>query len=153
MTHGAFRVPTPENEPARSYAPGSPERTSLASTVASLSAATIEVPLILGGGGMIAGKCKSVHVVCSSSMDVENKASILVTDLAEYVRNIDGTLSKEVAQLSLSVTKWLVRYRSDLTSHDAIGEVLSATSSLLIHGVLLARRQLLLLYYSHYTIL
>ena len=33
MTHGVFRVPTPKNEPVRGYAPGSPERASLAATV------------------------------------------------------------------------------------------------------------------------
>ncbi|MFE7743455.1 L-glutamate gamma-semialdehyde dehydrogenase [Nocardia sp. NPDC057455] len=42
-------VPTPANEPVHSYAPGSPERELLLGKLAELSAAPVEVPLVIGG--------------------------------------------------------------------------------------------------------
>jgi 1-pyrroline-5-carboxylate dehydrogenase len=42
-------VPTPANEPVHSYAPGSPERELLLGKLAELSAAPVDVPLVIGG--------------------------------------------------------------------------------------------------------
>lgn len=47
--------PVPTNEPIRSYAPGSPERASLARAVAEVSASTIELPMTLGGEKRLGG--------------------------------------------------------------------------------------------------
>jgi 1-pyrroline-5-carboxylate dehydrogenase len=44
-----FRVPNPINEPTRSYGPGSPEKQSLKKKLASMSAETVEIPLLIGG--------------------------------------------------------------------------------------------------------
>jgi 1-pyrroline-5-carboxylate dehydrogenase len=44
-----FKIPTPQNEPVRSYAPGSPEREELKRALRDLSAKPIEIPLIVGG--------------------------------------------------------------------------------------------------------
>jgi len=49
MTHGTFRPPTPQNEPVRSYAPGTPERASLQAELDRQAATTVEVPVIVGG--------------------------------------------------------------------------------------------------------
>ena len=46
---GTRRVPPPVNEPVRSYAPGSPERSELKQRLGSMSAERIEIPLIIGG--------------------------------------------------------------------------------------------------------
>jgi 1-pyrroline-5-carboxylate dehydrogenase len=43
------KIPVPQNEPVRSYAPGSPERDELKRTLRELSAHPIEIPLIVGG--------------------------------------------------------------------------------------------------------
>ena len=43
------KVPTPVNEPVKSYAPGSPERASLQARLAELSAARIDMPLVIDG--------------------------------------------------------------------------------------------------------
>src|SRR5688572_15824447 len=47
--NGIRRVPTPVNEPVRSYAPGSPERASLKARLASMSTERVEIPIIIGG--------------------------------------------------------------------------------------------------------
>jgi 1-pyrroline-5-carboxylate dehydrogenase len=46
MTH---RVPTPVNEPVRSYAPGDSDREALKNKLAAMSAEKIEIPLVIGG--------------------------------------------------------------------------------------------------------
>ncbi|MDQ3885565.1 MAG: aldehyde dehydrogenase family protein, partial [Actinomycetota bacterium] len=47
--------PTPRNEPVRSYAPGSPERESLARRLAEFSAEQAELTMTLGGRQRMAG--------------------------------------------------------------------------------------------------
>ena len=56
MTIGAFRVPTPSNEPVRGYAPGSPEKASLKRRLAALASEEIEIPLVIGGREVRTGK-------------------------------------------------------------------------------------------------
>ena len=48
MSTGFFKVPTPINEPIYGYAPGSPEREALQSTLKALKAQQVEVPLYIG---------------------------------------------------------------------------------------------------------
>jgi 1-pyrroline-5-carboxylate dehydrogenase len=50
------RVPTPVNEPIKSYAPGSPERTELKARLKSMAAERIEIPLVIGGKEIRTGK-------------------------------------------------------------------------------------------------
>jgi len=55
------RVPTPINEPIKSYAPGSPERTELKARLASMAKEHVDIPLIIGGQEVRTGKtAKSV---------------------------------------------------------------------------------------------
>ena len=49
MATGFFRVPTPVNEPVKSYAPGSPEREELLRTYKELKSKQIDVPMYIGG--------------------------------------------------------------------------------------------------------
>src|SRR5690349_6929871 len=50
------RVPTPVNEPIRSYAPGSPERAELKARLTSMAAEKVDIPLIIGGQEIRTGK-------------------------------------------------------------------------------------------------
>src|SRR5882672_5645762 len=47
--NGRRRVPSPVNEPIKSYAPGSPERASLKARLKAMAAETVDMPLIIGG--------------------------------------------------------------------------------------------------------
>ncbi len=49
MHNGRARIPLPENEPVRAYAPGSPEKVSLKAQLETLRSTEIEVPLLIGG--------------------------------------------------------------------------------------------------------
>src|SRR5579862_4512593 len=46
---GTRRVPTPVNEPIKSYSPGSPERAALKAKLKEMSAERIDIPLFIGG--------------------------------------------------------------------------------------------------------
>ncbi|HEY9455903.1 MAG TPA: aldehyde dehydrogenase family protein, partial [Bradyrhizobium sp.] len=56
MSIAISKVPVPVNEPVKSYAPGSPERASLKSKLAELSADKIEMPLVIDGKDVRTGK-------------------------------------------------------------------------------------------------
>ncbi len=55
MPNGFAQVPTPVNEPIKSYAPGSPERASLKARLAEMMAAPIEIPVVVGGREIFTG--------------------------------------------------------------------------------------------------
>ena len=93
MTHGVFRVPTPSNEPVRSYAPGSPERASLETRLAELAGETVEIPLVIGGEEIRTGETVDVvmphrhgHVLAKAHMGGANEA-LRAIDAAEAARH------------------------------------------------------------------
>ena len=49
MTTGIFSPPHPLNEPIKSFAPGSPEKLLLKTSLAGLKASPTKVPLVIGG--------------------------------------------------------------------------------------------------------
>jgi len=49
MSTGFYQVPTPTNEPIYAYAPDTPEREALQSTLTALQSQQVEVPLYIGG--------------------------------------------------------------------------------------------------------
>src|SRR6187455_1364528 len=53
---GIRRVPTPINEPNKTYAPGTPEKAALKARLKSMAAEKIEIPLIIGGREIRTGK-------------------------------------------------------------------------------------------------
>ena len=55
---GIFRLPTPVNEPARDYAPGSPERESLRVRLEQMKGERVEIPLVIGGEDVETGKTR-----------------------------------------------------------------------------------------------
>ena len=55
MNNARVTVPTPRNEPVLSYAPGSPEKAALKTQLDTLSAGSIEIPLIIGGRDVTTG--------------------------------------------------------------------------------------------------
>lgn len=58
MSFGTFRYPLPDNEPVLNYAPGSPERDLLKTTLSELKGQEIDVPMIIGGKEVRTGNLK-----------------------------------------------------------------------------------------------
>jgi 1-pyrroline-5-carboxylate dehydrogenase len=55
-------LPPPRNEPVRDYAPGSPERSSLASALHGLAGERPELPLVVGGEEVRSGRLAEVRI-------------------------------------------------------------------------------------------
>ena len=53
---GIPRVPLPENEPNRSYLPGSPERAELKARLSAMASEKIDIPIIIGGAEIRTGR-------------------------------------------------------------------------------------------------
>ncbi len=64
MTHGVFTIPRPENEPVRSYAPGTPERASLKVELERQASEQLEVPLVIGGEEIRTGNTAKLVMPC-----------------------------------------------------------------------------------------
>jgi 1-pyrroline-5-carboxylate dehydrogenase len=58
--NGHRRVPSPVNEPVRSYAPGTPERKSLKARLKTMSSERAEIPLVIGGCEVRSGDTANV---------------------------------------------------------------------------------------------
>ncbi len=56
MSYGLSKVPTPINEPVKSFGPGSPEKAAIKSQIARMSSEEIEIPLIIGGKEVKTGR-------------------------------------------------------------------------------------------------
>jgi 1-pyrroline-5-carboxylate dehydrogenase len=54
--NGHRRIPPPVNEPVKSYAPGSAERTALKARLKGMAAERIEIPLVIGGRAVRTGE-------------------------------------------------------------------------------------------------
>src|SRR6185503_9659811 len=53
---GIRRVPVPVNEPVKSYAPGSPERTELKARIQAMEKERVDIPIVIGGREVRTGK-------------------------------------------------------------------------------------------------
>jgi 1-pyrroline-5-carboxylate dehydrogenase len=62
MLNGIARIPTPVNEPIRSYAPGTAERASLKQRLAEMLREKIEIPVVVGGREIRTGQ--TIDQVC-----------------------------------------------------------------------------------------
>ncbi len=56
MPNSIVMVPIPDNDPIRSYAPGTPERTAIKEKIQELKSQVIDIPLIIGGKEIRTGK-------------------------------------------------------------------------------------------------
>ena len=61
MSNAYFKVPKAINEPVKSYAPGSPERTALQQAIKELKALQVDIPMFIGGKEVRTGKTATMH--------------------------------------------------------------------------------------------
>ena len=62
MIEANVRIPTPVNEPVFAYAPGSPERAQLKEALKRMASERIEIPLVIGGKEIRAGRTHEVRM-------------------------------------------------------------------------------------------
>jgi 1-pyrroline-5-carboxylate dehydrogenase len=64
MSAGLSRVPTPLNEPVRSYAPGTAERASLSRALDAAAGEIVDIPCVIGGEHVYTGRTTTVRMPC-----------------------------------------------------------------------------------------
>ena len=64
MASGIFRVRSPENQPVRSYAPGSAERDSLVAELNKQADEVVEIPCVVGGEHIYTDKVVEITMPC-----------------------------------------------------------------------------------------
>jgi len=91
MLNGIVRIPSPVNEPVRTYAPGSPERASIKKRLDEMLGETVDVPLVIGGEEVRTGKtleqvCPHDHAhvlaTCHQAGPAEVEAAVAAADRA-----------------------------------------------------------------------
>ena len=60
MTNGIFKIPTPKNEPANTYAPGTKERETLKAELKRQSELVLDIPLVINGQNIKTNTVKQV---------------------------------------------------------------------------------------------
>jgi len=98
MSNAYFKVPTPVNEPVKSYAPGAPERQTLKDTLARMQLQEIEVPLLIGGQEVRTGNVAEMRAPHDHSvkLGVYHKAGEKEVNMA-----IEAALSARAAWAAL----------------------------------------------------
>ncbi|KAI9447734.1 delta-1-pyrroline-5-carboxylate dehydrogenase [Lactarius indigo] len=92
---GAFKVPAVENEPMKTYAPGSPERAALQAAVAQMEQELpYEVPIIINGERVKTGKLAKQLI---PSDHARHLCTYHEADEATVARAIDGALAAKAA--------------------------------------------------------
>ncbi len=70
MANAYFKVPTPVNEPIKSYGSGSPEKQSLKAKLKEMKSQEIEIPLIIGGKEVRTGNTGALKVPHDHSVNL-----------------------------------------------------------------------------------
>jgi 1-pyrroline-5-carboxylate dehydrogenase len=60
MVNAAVHLPVPQNEPVKTYAPGSPERSALKAKLKEMQNRQVEIPLIIGGKEVRTGDTENI---------------------------------------------------------------------------------------------
>ncbi|WP_303722022.1 L-glutamate gamma-semialdehyde dehydrogenase [Malonomonas rubra] len=69
LNNAVINIPTPQNEPVLSYAPGTPERQKLQAALEELKSKQVEVPLIIGGKEVRTGNL--AKIACPHDHSIE----------------------------------------------------------------------------------
>ena len=93
--NGRRHVPPPVNEPVKSYAPGTPERTELKARLEAMAAERVDVPLVIGGQRVRTGRTGTV-VMPHSHRHV----------LADYHMAGPGDVSQAIASAVAAQREW-----------------------------------------------
>ena len=130
MNNAIFSFPVPQNEPIKSYAPGTPERAELQAKLAELKSQTIEIPLIIGGKEVRTGDTATVTMptdhghVLATYHKAGAKETQMAIDAAMEAREEWANMPwVERASITLKIAELLAtKYRSLINAATMLGQ-------------------------------
>lgn len=100
MSNGVYRFTLPENEPVKSYAPGTKERTELLAKLKELKSRKIDMPLIIGGEDVKSDQ--TMDVLCP-----HNTSHVLATAHLGGTREVNLAIEAALdAKASWAAMRW-----------------------------------------------
>jgi len=130
MNNAIFSFPYPQNEPIKSYAPGSPERAELHAKINEFKSMQIEIPLIIGGKEIHTGDIGTVVMPTNHNhvLATYHKASPehvqMAIDAAMKARKTWSEMPwVERASITLKIAELLAtKYRSTINAATMLGQ-------------------------------
>ncbi len=121
MNNTVFQFDIPHNEPAESYAPGSPARARIKAELARQAGTQIEIPLIIGGKEIRTGKlgkvvmpCDHGHVLATYHKATEKEVALAIEAALAAKEQWEALSWVERASITLKAADLLSRRHRDL---------------------------------------
>jgi 1-pyrroline-5-carboxylate dehydrogenase len=129
-THAIFRAPEPYNEPALSYAPGTPERETLRLRLQEMESQKLDLPLVIGGEEVRTGKTfeavqphKRSHVLADVNLGGEKEVARAIGAAAEAWKDWSRTPWEDRAAIFLRAAELLAGpWRQTLNAATMLGQ-------------------------------
>lgn len=130
MNNAIFTFPYPQNEPIKSYAPGTPERSELKSKLDEMMAQEIEIPLIIGGKEVKSGNMAKVvmptnhgHVLATYHVAGPEHVQMAIDAAMEAHKVWSNMDWVERASITLKAAELIAtKYRSTMNAATMLGQ-------------------------------
>ncbi len=130
MNNAIFSFPLPQNEPIKSYAPGSPERKELQAKLAELKSQQIEIPLIIGGKEVRTGDTGTVtmptehgHVLATYHKAGPKEVQMAIDAAMEAREEWANMPWVERASITMKIAELIAtKYRSTINAATMLGQ-------------------------------
>ncbi len=130
MINAIYKFPRPENEPVKSYAPGSTERKELKEKLEELKSQTIDIPLIIGGKEVRTGNTGKVvmphnhkHVLATYHKAGPEEVKAAINSALEARKKWSEMPWIERASINMKIAELLAtKYRSLINAATMLGQ-------------------------------
>ena len=130
MNNAIFEFPFPDNEPVKSYAPGSAERKELREKLEELKSQVIEIPLIIGGKEVRTGDMGTVvmptnhgHVLATYHKAGPKEVEMAIEAALKAHEAWSSMAWQERASITLKIAELLAgKYRSLINASTMLGQ-------------------------------
>lgn len=130
MNNAIFQFPLPENEPVKTYMPGSPERAALEAELERQSSTVIDIPLIIGGKEIRTGNVGTVvmphdhkHVLATYHKAGEKEVQMAVEAAMAAHKEWSETPWTVRASVMLKIAELLAgKYRAVINAATMLGQ-------------------------------
>jgi 1-pyrroline-5-carboxylate dehydrogenase len=134
MINANVRVPPPQNEPTRTYAPGSPERVELKAALQRIGAETVDIPAVVGGKELRGEKTfevrspfKHAHLLATAQQSSPQWAEQAIAAAMGVKREWSSMAFSDRAAIFLRAAELLAtKYRSTINAATMWGQAKTA---------------------------